>query len=101
MAIHDTNSGTSLIGPWQVGTFGPHLCSIHTKVDSTMALLPDSYCRFILIKRLEMAAASIILVHLLNKKTAIEPIPLMRKKENTVPALFHLLLLVYRKSHRS
>ena len=48
-----------------------------------------------------MAAASIILVHLLNKKTAIEPIPLMRKKENTVPALFHLHLLVYRKSHRS
>jgi len=48
-----------------------------------------------------MVAASIIFVYLLNKKTTIEPIPLMRKKENTVPALFHLLLLVYRKSHRS
>ena len=40
-----------------------------------------------------MPAGPIVFVHFLNKKTTIEPIPFMRKKENTVRALFHLFLL--------
>jgi len=59
-------------------------------------LLNGSYNRFILIKRLKMPAAHAVFVHFLNKKTTIEPIPLMRKKENTVCTLFHLFLLMYR-----
>ena len=42
-----------------------------------------------------MPAAHAVFVHFLNKKTTIEPVPLMRKKENTVCALFHLFLLTY------
>ena len=47
-----------------------------------------------------MPAASAILIHLPNKKTTIEPIPLMRKKENTVCTLFHLFLLYHNNLYR-
>jgi hypothetical protein len=84
-----------------MGTVDPHLCTIHAKGEYVMALFTKSYWRYILIKRLEMPAGLTVFVHLLNKKTAIEPIPLMRKKEDTVSALFHLFLLIYRKPHGS
>lgn len=53
----------------------------------------NSYGNFILINTLKMPATSVVFVHFLNKKTTIEPIPLMRKKVNAVFTPFHLFLL--------